>query len=507
MIGPVAISNMCSTWGGLGRSVSGVTPPRTTPVEPDPALVYEQVVARIAEVQGIINIAEAELVSLVRQGIEVGVSGGTALSVQAWVAWRTGVAPERAYSITRLAERADELPSTIAALDAGELTVDQAGEIARNVPGRYEASASRVARHATVKQLRRTLPSYRDRKPTDGSPTTERRSVSTGVDEHGWWARLRLPEAEGAIVDQALTATYDDLRRQARSDTPDGQTPEPVTRADALVALAETALRAGQAARPPTERYLVHLHLEAGPHGPQLMTHLGIALPDDQRRRLLCDPTIRAIHHDPDTGTPLSVGRKTRHINRRLRRAIEHRDRGCTAPGCGRTTGLEIHHIRHWEHGGPTDTANLLTLCRYHHKAHHDGTLGIQGNADLPRHHAPGVVFTNQWGRTLDPTGRPVTPASRADGETRPNHLHQAATTTGIRAHTYTPPAGERLNPRDFYLIDQDPPPPGDEGTNDPAEPEPDPDATGRAPRSDAGPTGPDGPTTTDPTRAGPTRA
>jgi hypothetical protein len=338
-----------------------VTPPRTTAGEPDPGVVYEQVVARIAEVQGIINIAEAELVSLVRQGIDIGVSGGTALSVQGWVAWRTGMTPGRAYSVTRLAERASELPATIAALDAGELTIDQAGEIARNVPSRFEASAAQVARFATVAQLRKTLPAYRDRAPTDGSPRKQRRSVSTGVDEHGWWARLRLPEAEGALVDQALQSMHDDLRRQAQADAPDGTPPEPVTRADALVALAETALAAGQAARPGTERYLVHLHLEAGPHGLQLMTHLGIVLPDDQRQRILCDPTVRTITHDPDTGAPLSVGRKTRHINRRLRRAIEYRDRGCTVPGCNRTTGLEIHHIHHWEHGGPTTTSNLTS--------------------------------------------------------------------------------------------------------------------------------------------------
>jgi hypothetical protein len=481
-----------------------VTPPRTTAGEPDPGVVYEQVVARIAEVQGIINIAEAELVSLVRQGIEIGVSGGTALSVQGWVAWRTGMTPGRAYSITRLAERADELPATIAALDAGELTIDQAGEIARNVPSRYEASAARVARFATVAQLRTTLPAYRDPKPTDGSPRKQRRSVSTGVDEHGWWARLRLPEAEGALVDQALTAMHDDLRRQAQADTPDGTPPEPVTRADALVALAETTLTTGAAARPGTERYLVHLHLQAGPHGPQLMTHLGVVLPDDQRRHLLCDPTIRTLHHDPDTGTPLSVGRKTRHINRQLRRAIEHRDHGCTVPGCNRTTGLEIHHIHHWEHGGPTNTGNLLTLCRFHHTRHHQGTLGIEGNADHPHHTAPGVVFTNQWGHPLDPTGQPTPPPQRPDGKARSDHLHRTATITGIRSHTYTPPTGERLNRRDFYLLDQDPPPPP--SGQPAADHDPDPHITGHTPRHDTGPTRPDTPTTTDPTRAGPTQ-
>ena len=84
----------------------------------------------------------------------------------------------------------------IAALDAGELTIDQAGEIARNVPARYEASAARVARHATVAQLRTTLPAYRHPKPTDRSPRKQRREVATGVDEHGWWARLRLPAVD-----------------------------------------------------------------------------------------------------------------------------------------------------------------------------------------------------------------------------------------------------------------------------------------------------------------------
>jgi hypothetical protein len=158
---------------------------------------------------------------------------------------------------------------------------------------------------------------------------------------------------------------HEDLKRQARADTPDGADPQPVYVADAMVALAETALLAGEAARPGTDRYLVHVHLETGPHGVQLMTHLGIPLPDGERRHLLCDSRLRALVHDGTTGAPLGCGRVTRTINRRMRRAIEHRDRGCcTVPGCGRTTGLEIHHIVHWEDGGATETWNL-TSCKY----------------------------------------------------------------------------------------------------------------------------------------------
>src|SRR5690606_9272844 len=100
-------------------------------------------------------------------------------------------------------------------------------------------------------------------------------------------------------------------------------------------------------------------HLEAGPNGIQLMTHLGIPLPDGERRHILCDVRLRALVHDGATGAPLGCGRTTRDINRKLRRCIEHRDGGCcSAPGCGRTTGLEIHHIWHWEDGGPTETWN-----------------------------------------------------------------------------------------------------------------------------------------------------
>nr|CRL57742.1 site-specific integrase [Mycolicibacterium fortuitum subsp. fortuitum DSM 46621 = ATCC 6841 = JCM 6387] len=36
-------------------------------------------------------------------------------------------------------------------------------------------------------------------------------------------------------------------------------------------------------------------------------------------------------------GQPVGVGRSTRTISRRLRRALEHRDRCCVVPGCGAT--------------------------------------------------------------------------------------------------------------------------------------------------------------------------
>ena len=80
-------------------------------------------------------------------------------------------------------------------------------------------------------------------------------------------------------------------------------------------------------------------------------------------------------------------GRATRLINRRLRRALEHRDRTCVVPGCGATRGLHAHHIRHWEDGGPTELANLVLLCPYHHRLHHRGVITITGPAHRAHRH------------------------------------------------------------------------------------------------------------------------
>ncbi len=470
---------------------------------------YDALCEEIAQVQGVINLASARLVELTRRGMDLGVSGGTNLRPREWLAWRAGIAPERAASFVKVAERAHELPHTVAALVAGELTVDQAAVIARHVPVRFEESAAEVARSCTVAQLRFALPHYRDRKPPrpkadDATDPDAHGHITSRTDDTGYHLHLHLRDAaRGAVVDQALKAMREDLQRQARADAPDGATAPPVFAADAMVALAETALLAGEAARPGTDRYLVHVHLQAGPQGLELLTHQGIPIPEAERRHLLCDAKLRGLVHDGH-GVPLGTGRTTRAINRRMRRAVEFRDgHCCSVPGCGRTTGLEIHHIIHWEDGGVTETHNLIALCGFHHR----GTLGISGNADLPRHTAPGVVFTNGWGRPLDPAGQPVVPPrpERGSGHgSRPAaHLASAAAVAGVGRHCYQPPTGERLDPWGFHPIEADPP--GPDPADEPAPPPPRAGASGHPPAVvDRDSSCPEGGTATDPTRAGP---
>jgi hypothetical protein len=111
------------------------------------------------------------------------------------------------------------------------------------------------------------------------------------------------------------------------------------------------------------------------------------------------------------------------------------RDHGCRVPGCTQTHWLEVHHIIHWEDHGLTDTWNLICLCPHHHRLHHQGRLGITGNADQP----DGVTFTTTHGDTIAQTGARPKPGQQSVDVSPP-----------IR--TYHPPEGGRLESRWLYF-------------------------------------------------------
>jgi len=87
-------------------------------------------------------------------------------------------------------------------------------------------------------------------------------------------------------------------------------------------------------------------------------------------RRLACDASRVVMRHDDD-GRLVEIGARTRTIPPALRRALQHRDRGCRFPGCGVRVG-QGHHLHHWAQGGPTTLSNLALLCRRHHRAVHE---------------------------------------------------------------------------------------------------------------------------------------
>jgi len=389
----------------------------------------------LAQVCGALNATTGRLVSLVGKALETEAFGGSGIhSPEQWVAWKCGVSRGRARRLVAMARRLPELPHTASAFGAGELCEDQVAVVCRHAPAYADAEVAELARHATVSQLTRTLrryswpeaePSEDDEKEAGQPEEGEARRVDFGTTQEGAW-RLSalLPPDEGALIERAL-----DVARRGLVD--DGV--DKPTWADALLAMADRSLGATAATRLSADRHLVVVHLRDEENGPVANLHLGPPLPDSLRRLLGCDGRVRPVREV--CGVALSVGRTQRIVPERTRLVIEERDGACRVPGCERSRWLEVHHVTHWEDGGPTDTANLVALCGRHHRLHHSGRLGIAGDADDP----DGMVFTDSSGRCLTGSGRPAPP-----GE---------LTFAGNWAH----PSGERLDSRWVHF--NEPPP------------------------------------------------
>jgi len=122
-------------------------------------------------------------------------------------------------------------------------------------------------------------------------------------------------------------------------------------------------------------------------------------------RRLGCDCGVIDVVED-EGGVPLSIGRKRRTIPGSMKRALRRRDDTCRFPGCTARVFLEGHHIQHWADGGPTETANIVLMCGWHHRHVHEYGYTIHGNADQE------IRFVDPRGRELkDVPVRHVGPA------------------------------------------------------------------------------------------------
>ena len=158
---------------------------------------------------------------------------------------------------------------------------------------------------------------------------------------------------------------------------------EPLGSADALVELARRRLDCGTLPRRGGQKPHVlvtvpaaTLQLQPGSPGAEL-AWAGY-LPAEAARRIACDAALTVVAVD-GTGQPLSVGRTTRTIPPAIRRALVIRDHGCRAEGCDRPAAwTDGHHWEHWVQGGATALANLMLLCRPHHRMAHERPAALR---------------------------------------------------------------------------------------------------------------------------------
>lgn len=375
----------------------------------------KQVNVRLAEISGHLNALHQELVSVVKTAIDIRAWEGAGIHSPAqWLAWQTGLSPERAKQIVLIAHRVGDLPACFAAFTDGLLSVDQMSVVARRTPAHNDAEVCEMAKSATVAQLRAVLnkrfldiPEPSTEQSPPASRTEPAHHARVGFDDDGNFSVHALADAtDGAIIDAALREAHDALFRSGHTD---------VTWLDALVEVCTRSLGAvTSASRRDLFRIVIHVDTESA------WLHNGPALPPTVLDLVLCDGVVQPVW--TTGGLPVNVGRRRRIVPAHTRIIVENRDRICRHPTCHSRHGLEVHHIVHWngpDHGR-TDTDNLCCLCQRHHHDHHRGEFTITGNAN----EIGGLSFHDAHGRPIEPCGTPQPPGNNPPPTPRQPYRH-----------------------------------------------------------------------------------
>jgi len=357
----------------------------------------------IADLATHLEAATARLLALIRDFDARGGWNCGFRSCAHWLAWRTNLDLGAARERVRVARALGSLPLLAGALARGELSYAKVRALTRVAEPANEPQMLKIGREGTAEQVERIVSAWRkvDRQAEAREASLQHagRGLHVRQDDDGTVVlRGRLTPEVGALVMKALAAARETLSPKGRPPVTPGvngsaentlivpvagdDTPTfPQQQADALALLAESALHHGLDPGAPGERFQVVVHVDApvlaDPAQPgQSVLEDGARVPAETSRRLACDASRVVMQHDPE-GRLVEIGARTRTIPPALRRALQHRDGGCTFPGCGLPVG-QGHHIHHWAQGGPTTLSNLAMLCRRHHRAVHEDGFQVE---------------------------------------------------------------------------------------------------------------------------------
>jgi len=393
------------------------------PIAMDHTVELDRLGEEIALLSAHLEAATGRFLDLVREFDARRGWGNGFRSCADWLSWRVGLDLGAARERVRVARALGTLPLMAGALSRGELSYAKVRALTRVATPETEVRLLNVGRAGTASHVERIVRGWRrvDRhaEARESARQHARRGLHIYHDEDGTVViRGRLTPEVGALLVKALEAAGETLyqRRRKEEAVPRfaDQAPDPPSlaqqRADALELVAEAALHQGLDPGHPAEHYQVVVHVDApvlsDPDQPgQSVLETGTNVPAETSQRLACDATRVVMKHDADERIT-EVGARTRTIPPALRRALQHRDRGCRFPGCGVAFG-QGHHLRHWARGGPTTLSNLALLCRRHHRAVHEEGYRVEREPD----------GTLQFRR---PDGRPfpdVPPAPALEGD------------------------------------------------------------------------------------------
>ena len=290
-----------------------------------------------------------------------------------WVAARLKVSQWKARRMIAAARALPSLPHVDGAFEAGDLTHDHVLELCRFATPETDESLVRWARRVRPRAVKQRADVETKKSQQEAVDIDRSRFL------HYWWmddGRLgfegAFPPEQGAVFAKAIDRAADripDILEEDESTTPSDVSLD-IRRADALYAMASTRLAIDQ----DSDRATVVVHAELktlANEGRGCEIENGPAVHAETARRMSCDGRIEFVLHN-ELGEVVGIGRKDRNPPPHILRALRHRDRGCTFPGCESKRFLHAHHIHHWSQGGPTDLDNLTLVCTFHHKLLHE---------------------------------------------------------------------------------------------------------------------------------------
>ena len=419
----------------------------------------EELGQEIANLAVHLDAATHRLLECIRQfDAECGWAAQGAVSCAHWLSWRIGLDPATAREKVRVARALGQLPAIDAALKSGRLSYAKVRALTRVATPETEAKLLDAAMYSTGAQLERLCRGYRTAMTVDNALPPPERSVRRR-DLPGGMVKLEIvlnpdeadlvlraldrarevdhsdktDKTDGEVAASAETRKRDCAHAKVSDDKSAAETHWP-SRADGVVALAESYLSGNVDTGNAGERFQVMLHVDQDPLAPDGV--LAGTLDDATRvsaetlRRVACDCGLVAVESPrpaqrgevgarsaPGEGLP---GRRSRSIPPSLRRALVLRDHGCAFPGCTHNRFLHGHHIQHWLHGGETSLDNLSLLCTHHHHLVHEGGWSVERMPDGE------LRFRAPDGREL-----PAVPAQEAS-EGALAFLHEWAEERGI---------------------------------------------------------------------------
>jgi hypothetical protein len=299
-------------------------------------------------------------------------------------------------TVTSKLHLADELvrrlPATLAALEAGAITVRHVQILSDAITPLDDADATKVEARVLRRASDQTPAAFRasvQRSVLAADPRAAEQRHQQALDDRRVCARPAgdgMGELWGLLPLDGLATVMTALNAVAAGKIPGDDRTVDQRRADALVALAQQGLHdpnlpTQQGRRPAVQVTVAASTLAGADEQPGELDGYG-PIPAAMARALAFDPTgiWRRLITDPQ-GRLLDYGRTTYRPPQDLTDFVVARDRRCRFPGCNRAARrCHIDHQHPYDAGGSTSPCNCECLCEHHHRLKHETGWTVTGD-------------------------------------------------------------------------------------------------------------------------------